>query len=70
MIIYRCIKFQTNTPILSKDIARKPKVLSMGWTDEHTDSGDTICTPIENGGGIKKMSIVEEYGAFTKIYSL
>ena len=33
MIIYLCIKFQSNTPILSKDIARKPKVLHMGRTD-------------------------------------
>ena len=31
MIIYLCIKFQSNTPILSKDIARKPKVLLTGW---------------------------------------
>ena len=56
MIIYLCIKFQSNTPILSKDIAWKPKVLRTGRTDGtdiRTDSGDTICTPIENGGGIK-----------------
>ena len=69
MNIYLCIKFQSNTPILSKDIARKPKVLRMGqmggmggtdgWTGEtgrtdvRTDSGDTICPPIENGWGIK-----------------
>ena len=32
MIIYLCIKFQSNTPILSKDIARKPKVLRTGRT--------------------------------------
>ena len=55
MIIYQCIKFQSNTPILSKDIARKPKVLRTGRTDVPTDSGDTICAPIENGGGIKKI---------------
>ena len=51
MIIYLCIKFQSNTPILSKDIARKPKVLRTG----QTYSGDTICAPIENGGGIIKL---------------
>ena len=48
MIIYLCIKLQSNTPILSKDIARKPKVLRMGrtdGTDVRTDSGDTICSP-------------------------
>ena len=50
MIIYLCLKFQSNTPIFSKDIARKPFVLSMGWTDVHTDNGDTVCSPIENGG--------------------
>ena len=55
MIIYLCIKFQSNTPILSKDIARKPKVLRTGRTDVRVDGGDTICLPpplIENGGGI------------------
>ena len=53
MIIYLCIKFQSNTPILSKDIAWKPKVLrtgrmgqdGTGWTDVHMDSRGTICTP-------------------------
>ena len=60
MIIYLCIKFQSNIPILSKDIARKPKVLCTGLTgrtDVCTDSGDTICPPIENGGGIKKAMV-------------
>ena len=68
MIIYLCIKFQSNIPIFSKDITRKPFVLRIGqtgWmdgtdgvtdgTDVHTDSGDTICTPIENGRGIKNQ---------------
>ena len=32
MIIYLCIKFQSNTPISSKDIARKPFVLRTGRT--------------------------------------
>ena len=32
MIIYLCIKFQFNTPIFSKDIARKPFVLRKGRT--------------------------------------
>ena len=47
MIIYLCVKFQSNKPILSKDIARKPKVLRTGRTD-----GTDVC--IENGGGIIK----------------
>ena len=33
MIIYLCIKFQYNKPILSKDIAWKPFVLRTGRTD-------------------------------------
>ena len=57
MIIYLCIKYQSNTPIFSKDIARKPKVYvrdgRTGRTDGRTDSGDTICPPpIDYGGGI------------------
>ena len=56
MIVYLWIKFQSSTPIFSKDIARKPKVLRTGRTDVRTDSGDTISPrpPIENGGGIKR----------------
>ena len=45
-------KSNLNTPILSKDIARTPKVLRTGRMDIRMDSSDTICTPIENGGGI------------------
>ena len=50
-MIILSIKFQSNTPIFSKDIARKPFVLRTGQTDGkvgtdvRTDSGDTICTP-------------------------
>ena len=66
MIIYLCIKFESNILIFSKDIEGKPFLLCMGWTgwdgqpadgmDAHTDRGDTICTPKENGGGIKKQN--------------
>ena len=67
MIIYLCIKFQSNTPILSKGIARKPKVLHTGWTGrdrtDGRDGGTYIRTavilygppPIENGGGHKNV---------------
>ena len=65
MIIYLCTKFQSNPPILSKDIARKPKMLRMGRKDVCTDSRDTYSItavrtyiPIENGGGIKKYTII------------
>ena len=55
MIIYLCIKFQSNTPILSKDIAWKPFVLR---TDGRTyvRTAEILYappTPNENGGGIK-----------------
>ena len=33
MILYLSIKFKSNTLIFSKDIARKPFVLRMGWSD-------------------------------------
>ena len=74
MIIYLCIKFQSNTPILSKDIALKPKVLGTGRmdrTDVHTDSGDTICPPTENGGGIKISEVILnfEYSFFVPYLS-
>ena len=36
MIIYLCIKFQYNAPILSKDIAWKPFVLRTGRMDVRT----------------------------------
>ena len=49
MIIYLCMKYESNTLIFSKDIERK--LFSYG-TYGRTDSGDTICSPIENGGGI------------------
>ena len=51
MIIYLCIKFQSNTPILSEDIAWKPFVLRTGWTG----NGGGI-----NGGGIKMFKSVDE----------
>ena len=59
MIIYMCIKLQSNTPIFSKDIARKPFVLHMGRTDEqdgrtYVRTAVILYAPTENGGGIKK----------------
>ena len=50
MITYLCIKFESNTLILSKDIERKPIFVTymygrdgQGGRDGRTDSGDTIC---------------------------
>ena len=53
MIIYLCIKFQSNTPTFSKDIARKPFVLRTGRTYVRTDNGDTMCSPIEYAPTLK-----------------
>ena len=56
MIIYLCVKFDSNTLIFSKDIEQKPFSLHIDGMDVHTGSGDTVCLPppIENGGGIIK----------------
>ena len=53
MIIYLCKKYEFNTPLLSKDIERKPfrTYVRSVWTDRD----DTISpppTPNLNGGGI------------------
>ena len=59
MIIYLSIKYESNTLIFSKDIKVKTifilDKLPYRHMDIRTDSGDTICTPIENGGGITKQ---------------
>ena len=60
MIIYLCMKYESNTPMYSKEIARKPFFVRTGQdvrdvrTYGHTDKGDAICSPITNGGGITK----------------
>ena len=52
MIIYLCMKYESNTPIFSKDIARKPFFVRT-VRDVRTDKGDAISPPpIINGGGI------------------
>ena len=63
IIIYLYKKFQSNTLILSKDIARKPKVLRTRRTgrDGTGRNGRTYgqrwyyMPPIENGGGITNL---------------
>ena len=63
MIMYLCMKYESNTPMFSKDIARKPFFVRKGQdvrdvrmyvrTYGRTDKGDAICPPpIINGGGI------------------
>ena len=61
MIIHLCKKFQSNTPVLSKDIAWKPKVLRTGRTERDGRTGRTYvrtavilyAPPPPPGGGIK-----------------
>ena len=52
MIIYLCMKSESNTPMSSKDIARKPFFVLTGRdvrmyvrTYGRTDKGDDICPP-------------------------
>ena len=53
MLVYLCMKYESNTPMYSKDIARKPFFVRTGRTYVRTDKGDAICPPpIINGGGI------------------
>ena len=58
------MKYESNTPMFSKDIARKPFFVRTGRTYVRTygrtDKGDTICPPIINGGGIKKESTLDQ----------
>ena len=54
------MKYESNTPMFSKDITRKPFFVHTGQDVcmyVHTDKGDAICPlPIINGGGIKTSS--------------
>ena len=50
MIIYLCMKYESNTPMFSKDIARKPFFVR---TDVRTRVMLYAPPPIINGGGIK-----------------
>ena len=46
------MKYDSNTPMYSKDIAQIPFFVPTG-RDVHTDKGEAICPrPILNGGGI------------------
>ena len=57
------MKYESNTPMYSKDIAPKPFFVCTGCTYVRTygctEKGDAICPPppIINGGGIKTLSI-------------
>ena len=49
MIIYLCMKYESNAPMYSKDITRKPFFVRTGCTYictyVRTDKGDAICPP-------------------------
>ena len=55
MIIYLCTKYESNTLIFSKDNERKLHFARdvQDIRIVHTDSGDTICSHIENDWCIK-----------------
>ena len=67
MIIYLCMKYESNTPMFSKDIARKPffvRTGRTGRTEVRTYGSTDVRTrvmlyapppPIINGGGIKNV---------------
>ena len=62
MIIYLCMKCESNTPMYSKDIDREPFFIHTGW-DACTDKGDAICPHIKNGECIKKLpTVCRQYG--------
>ena len=66
MIIHLCIKFQSNIPILSKDIAWKPFVLRTGRTGRTNVRTAVILYaplphPTENGGDIKTVGIIHNF---------
>ena len=62
MTMYLCMKYESNTPMFSKDITQKPFFVRKGQDVRdvrmyvRTDKGDAICPPSINGGGIIKQS--------------
>ena len=52
MIIYMCVKYDSNTAMYSKDIARKPFIVRTGRTYIRTRVMLYAPPPITNGGGI------------------
>ena len=59
MIIYLCIKYESNTLIFSKDIKRKPFFVPMDGTYIRT-AVIQYASPIENGGSIKKQELLAD----------
>ena len=62
MIIYLFKKYESNAPMYSKVIARKPFLYVRDvCMYVRTDKGDAICPPppITNGGGIKKHTVCD-----------
>ena len=59
MIIYLCMKYESNTPMSAKDIARKAFFVRTGRTYVCTYVGTRVMLypppPIINGGGIKNF---------------
>ena len=54
MIMYLLMKYESNTPMFSKDIARKPFFVRTGQDVRDVRTRVMLLPPIINGGGIKK----------------
>ena len=61
------MKYESNTPMFSKDIVRKPFFVHTGHTEVRTYGSTDVRTrvmlyapppPIINGGGIKNLSVI------------
>ena len=50
MIIYLCMKYESNTPMYSKDIARKPFFIRMGRTEVRTYRQGPPPPPLQMAG--------------------
>ena len=55
IIIYLCMKYESNTLMYSKDIARKPFLNVQKVRTRHMDKGDAI----KNNGGI--INVLNDY---------
>ena len=76
--LYLCMRYESNTHMYSKDIARKPFFVLDIHTGQdvrtvrtgRTDKGNAICPIIKNGGGIKTHTIYTFYKCWLKQYTL
>ena len=55
MIIYLCIKFESNILIFSKEIERKPFLLRTDWTDVCQTVGILYVSQLKMAGALIKL---------------